>query len=1018
MAFRCPSCGAVSSGTSCRACGLLPRVSKSEDPLIGKILADRYEITSLIGIGGMGCVYRANQRSLGREVAIKVIHPHLSDSDMLVDRFMTEAQAASRLNHPHVVSVFDFGRTSPPEGGYLFLVMELLNGVDLANVMRSEGPLPFGRIAAILGQTLEALAEAHDLGITHRDVKPENIVLTQRRWDRDHAKVIDFGIATMGASGKPTDGGPICGTPAYMAPEQAAGKALDARADLYSVGVVMFEMLTGRLPFEGATPATTLLRHMTAERPDPRKVAPGRAIPDSVAAVCLRALEIDPARRFQNAEAFQDALVLGVRPHLSASAPGGAANGEPGARPYRIGMAETLPQVEGLSPDDLVALRRASLGGTLAPATEGERTALIGRAQEVAWARDLLEKPVSPQALALWGRPGVGRTRLLEEIATIAERAGMLVARIPLDPVPRGGVGYSGLRKMILRLSGLTADDLRQGRPEGVSDRWAWTGFRALFDRTPTRLPADPSAVRRGAAAALAWAARYAAERAEGGRALMAIDDVERLDGASRLALGDMLEATPVPGFKLLVTGERSPGGILGHAPSQALRGLSRADAEAMLASRHHDAPGGRSDDDIEPLYIDQFLRLKPSERQGAPATLVALAAWRVQGLLPAQRRTLQAVAVTGGGPLERLALLLRRPDEIDEALQPLLDGGFLRLNSGEITATHVLLSRAAIAAAPGGAIVELHQAAADALASGHDQIELRAYHAIRGHADFQAFVLMEETARLRTARGDDQGAIAALWEAVGAARSQLMRGELETASAALSVFGRKLATALANDGSLDMAKGVLEEVLGVAAPRDAGRALLLEQLAAIAQLRGNAEETLRHRSEALAIAERCGDTNLAERLRAFVVSVGAGATSRRIAADASRAGLDAARPPSIPPRARPVLIVEDDKSIREGIKAVIESDGREAFVASNGREAIDVLRRIPTPGLILLDLMMPVMTGWEFLANLRADDEFSAIPVVIVSAVPSRHELGATRVVQKPVEVSVILSIVQEFCG
>jgi CheY-like chemotaxis protein len=112
------------------------------------------------------------------------------------------------------------------------------------------------------------------------------------------------------------------------------------------------------------------------------------------------------------------------------------------------------------------------------------------------------------------------------------------------------------------------------------------------------------------------------------------------------------------------------------------------------------------------------------------------------------------------------------------------------------------------------------------------------------------------------------------------------------------------------------------------------------------------------------------------------------------------------------------VLIVEDDKSIREGLKAVIESDGREAFVASNGREAIDVLRRIPTPGLILLDLMMPVMTGWELLASLRADDEFSAIPVVIVSAVPSRHALGATRVVQKPVEVSVILSIVQEFCG
>lgn len=1018
MTSRCPSCRTVLVGTTCRTCGISPRTSiKAEDPLIGKTIADRYEITSLIGIGGMGRVYRANQRSLGREVAIKVIHPFLSDSDILVQRFMTEAQAASRLNHPNVVSVFDFGHTVEVDGGYLFLVMELLNGVSLGQVMQKEGPLPFGRLASILGQTLEALAEAHALGITHRDVKPDNIVLTQRRRERDLAKVIDFGIAKVGTSGKITQGGQVCGTPAYMAPEQGSGEALDPRADLYSVGVVMFEMLTGKLPFEGPTSATTLLSHMTAPRPDPRKVAPQRAIPDSLATVCLRALEIDPRRRFQSAESFQEALMRSVRAHASGGAlgEGGYRKCEP--RPEIASVAETLPQMQAQTHASAVAMRGVWPEDSLPPPPLVEQTPLLGRAQDLAWARELLERPVAPPAMAFWGRPGLGRTRLVDEIATIGERGGLSVFRIQLDPVPRCNVGYRALHAMILQLSGLTADDLRQGRPTGVTDRAAWTGFRAIFDRTPTLLPTDPTAIRKGAAVALAWAARYAMERAHGGRALMMIDDIERLDGASKLALADLLSADPIPNFTVLMTGEHSPGGAMDRVLSRTMKGLSRADAVLMLGGHRDPASLPRSDDDIEPLYIDQLRRLKPSEQQGAPASLDRLVAWRVHGLLPAQRRTLQAVAVTGGGPVEALALLLRRPDEVDAALQPLLDGGFLDLCDGEVTVTHALLNRAAIAAAPGGAIAELHEAAADGLGLHREHVELRAHHAIRGRPDFQAFLMMEETARIRMARGDDQGSIAALWEAVGAARLQLLRGETETASAALSVFGRKLATALANVGCLDMAKGVLDEVLDVAAPGDLGRALLLEQLAAIAQLRGRLDVALRHRREALAIAERCGDANISERLRAFVVAAGTGPVLGK-AGDVQGAVRTLPKGSSSAPRTRPVLIVEDDKSIREGLQAVIESDGRDAFVAANGREAMELLRKIPAPGLILLDLMMPVMTGWELLARLRDDDEFSTIPVVIVSAVPSKGELGSARVVQKPVEVGVLLSIVQEFCG
>ncbi|UQA59706.1 protein kinase domain-containing protein [Polyangium aurulentum] len=1000
MTPRCLSCGAAGAGSVCPVCDGEPRVSsRFTDPLIGGTIADRYEILSLVGVGGMGRVYRALQRSLDREVAVKVIHPHLTGSQMLVQRFMTEALAASRLNHPHIVSIFDFGHEA--EGGNLYLVMELLAGVNLASVMQSDGALPFPRIVTILGQTLEALAVAHDVGITHRDMKPDNIILTPRRGGGDHVKVIDFGIAKLGADGRITENGQVCGTPAYMAPEQGAGRTMDPRADLYSVGVVMFEMLTGKLPFDGPTPATMMLRHMTETRPDPRKVAPQRGIPDALAAACLKALEIEPDRRFSSAEEFQQALARGLRASLL---PGAFA---PVSRfdPSDWMLEETVPAMSALGVETLVA----PLGV--------EESALIGRAADVAWARELLERREAPQAMALLGRSGLGRTRLVEDITTMCARAGTSIVPIPLRQGPRSEVGYQALRTMILRLSGLTAEALLQGDVPGVTDRWAWTGFRAVFRQAPGRLPADPSALRRGAAAALTWAARRATERAEGGRALMVIDDVEHLDRASWLALDDLLRGAPIPRFTVLVTGERSPGGALEGAETRELRGLTRAEAEQMLARLGEPVTLTRSDDDIEPLYVDQLCRLDPSEQEGAPATLLDIVAWRVQGLLPAHRRFLLAVAVTGGGPLDRLALLLRRPNEADEALQPLIDGGFVRVSDGEVVVTHSMLARAAIAAAPAGAVSEMHEAAAEALSVHREQVELRAFHAIRGRADFEAFLMLEEAARTRTARGDDQGAIAALWTAVHTARSQMARGEVETASTALSVFGRKLATALANDGSLDMAKAVLDEVIDATSPTDASRSLLLEQAAALAQLRGDPEEALQRRREALRLAERSGDTNVAERLRAFVAASGSAPGSEN-GRESEVPGQGRPSMPSARPRNPPVLIVDDDRAIREGLKSVVESAGHQAFVAGNGREAIDLLRKIPRPALILLDLMMPVMTGWELLARLREDEAYSAIPVVIVSAVPSKDAVGAARVVQKPLDVDVLLNIVEEFCG
>ncbi|HEY5375335.1 MAG TPA: serine/threonine-protein kinase, partial [Polyangiaceae bacterium] len=253
--------------------------SATDDKFVGKSLPGGYYILDLISVGGMGRVYRAEQAALGRTVAVKIIHPHLLSDENSALRFMTEARAASQLNHPNSIAVFDFGRT---DDGQPYLVMEFLRGKDLARVAYEEGPLPFSRIVEVLRQTLAALSEAHDLGIVHRDLKPENIILEPLRRGGDFVKVVDFGLAKLRADAQHpsvTSPGIVCGTPDYMAPEQGRGDPIDGRSDLYSMGVVLFQLLTGRLPFEADSPTQVVMMHLTIPVPDPRQVAPERNIP-------------------------------------------------------------------------------------------------------------------------------------------------------------------------------------------------------------------------------------------------------------------------------------------------------------------------------------------------------------------------------------------------------------------------------------------------------------------------------------------------------------------------------------------------------------------------------------------------------------------------------------------------------------------------------------------------------------------------------------------------------------------
>ncbi|NBD13505.1 MULTISPECIES: serine/threonine-protein kinase [Corallococcus] len=309
----CPSCGAEAEDSSryCPACGAtLLRSAEGGDEYVGKTIAAKYRVEALIGEGGMGKVYRARQLALDKVVVLKVLRHTLLSDERTVARFQREAKAASRLNHPNSISVLDFGQA---DDGALFIAMEYVAGQDLHQLLSREWPLGEARVVRIVLQILSALSDAHGAGVIHRDLKPENIMVEQRRNEPDFVKVLDFGIAKITDS---QDEGPaltragfVCGTPEYMSPEQARGAVLDHRSDLYAVGVILYQLTTGLLPFESDSAVGFATKHLTEEPPPPTRRRPDARISPGMERLILRVLSKDPDDRPANAAAFKTELL-------------------------------------------------------------------------------------------------------------------------------------------------------------------------------------------------------------------------------------------------------------------------------------------------------------------------------------------------------------------------------------------------------------------------------------------------------------------------------------------------------------------------------------------------------------------------------------------------------------------------------------------------------------------------------------------------------------------------------------
>ena len=811
-----------------------------------------YLLQEVVGVGGMGRVYKAEQSTLGRTIAVKVIHPHLLGDEQTVARFYQEARASSRLNHPNSVSIIDFGRT---DDGILYLAMEFLSGKDLALVMHEEGPLPVDRICNVLLNTLDALGEAHELGIVHRDLKPENIILRPLRSGEDLVKVVDFGLATIvGKESSITKPGLVCGTPDYMSPEQGRGDSVDGRGDIYALGVVLFELLAGHLPYIDDTPTRVVLRHLNDPVPDPRRASPNRDIPDRLAEVTMKALAKDANERFQVAREMQDALraVLddlrvrraSVTPCPNCGAPVGAAQnfcGECGAR--LVAAEPALGSNRSLRPSFYPPL--------------GSQREFVGREPELQLIRE--SRHAAAQGahwVHLFGEPGVGKTRFLTEIAEIAAAEGDLVvgagAHATGAPVP-----YAAIRPILAEL--LEVDDAELVRMANRGDELGSTLAGAGVDEVmnPSGLFSGDGRSRTGAVAeAIACAVRRARGRASSGRVMLIVDDLPHCDGLTQrtvIELSRVLGTEPV----LLVTAGDHDRGVLSNEVIR-LEGLDSTEAERFLAGSYHlrlvsglqqltESIGGN----ILPLHLEQLEALGVAPQDGPPPRLADAIAQRIERLEVDAQRLLQAAGVLG-----RTCDLdtLRKVSGNDEliGLDELVGNSLVQLDGSKVSITHPFIAELVAASIPAEARRALHRRAFEISGQLRAPEEVRAAHAYRGVDPVTSLVVLEKAGDAAMGRGDHPGAVLEYQRALEIARRETLESGDTVYDTAIATFSRKLGEALARAGDPSGADGVLREALDLTAPTSADRAKMLLSLGRIASRRDRPRDAMRQFGQAL----------------------------------------------------------------------------------------------------------------------------------------------------------------------
>ena len=833
---------------------------ESLDALTGTMVADKYRLVSVLGSGGAGYVYQAEQLDLHRSVAIKLLRPERVTKDF--ERFHAEARAASSINHPNAIAVYDFGVT---DDGLPYIVMEHLRGRTLTSVVEDE-TLGLDRIVNIAAQILSALEEAHERGIVHRDLKSDNIILEPLRNGDDFVKVIDFGLARFADSLVAERG--IWGTPEYMAPEQIRGEAVGPAADLYSVGVVLYEMIVGRTPFAAANVGVVLEGHQRAVPVAPAEVV--ALCPAALSDLVMWALAKAPGARPGNAARMRaDLLAVLDQDGTRECANCGQVNGGRFRFCGQCGAVLSGPPVEPLR-----ALRQP-LGER---PTEGMRTtnlvraadplaSLIGREQDLDRLLQFYRGVASSGTMAILGPTGIGKSRLLFEVARAGEVATFFTGA---DPSGLATAWYPVLSMLeaVLEVDAgpsyteLAAAVARCGLPErdapGLAELFAIQG----------PLESVELAVRRREATAAALRALRTVDRRHPG-AVLCFADIDRYDRPSIefiAALSEALEGTAV---RLILT-SRDSAVIPPTADTMSLSLLSPEHGYELAIELAGSAEGLPDRATIHavteglPAAIAQLVAWVGREHDAdqAPTDFVDLLGAMVCRLPAVARRVLQCVAIHGTSVSR--TLLAATHGEMDAAvyggLDDLAGAELLVLGSDDVSIPCELIAEVVIACTPAGIRRELHARALAALDRGEQLVSssVVAYHAENAGDFARAYVQMMEAGDDAVRRFDDHGGVEWYGRAVAASRVLFGRGEGQ-AQELLVNASVKLADVLRYTGQLGLAAGTLDEAALVQTEP--------VELAAISRCRGRLDVVLgelesacRHFHRAIGAALRGGD--------------------------------------------------------------------------------------------------------------------------------------------------------------
>jgi len=841
-----------------------------EDPLIDRVLAGKFRLRKRIGEGSYGAVYLADQIPLNRSVAVKVLSSNVAGDSMLVQRFHDEAVAASRLNHPNTVSIIDFGQTNDD---LLYLVMEYVRGKPLREIIRHELPLTDARLVDIMHQILDGLEEAHEAKVIHADLKPENIIVEERRNNALLLHLVDFGVARiLGTLEEATDRATVCGTPEYLAPELIRGQEANVTSDLYAAGILLYELLTGMTPFSEGSTLDVLNAHLRNQPVLPSLRRPDFPVNSTLEGIALRALAKDPADRFASAAAFRQQLDGAVTQALWTDGVDVLCEGCGVSGPsnhkfcHECGMArseakhaETETHAETQQEEEPTGIFPLPLEG---------RDDSLNRLIEFLSTRD------SSGALFLVGPTGSGRSRLLRTAShCVDEETAPTVFIANPDP--------SGLRSPFYPIRAIVAavmslppvcpyDSLKQEVMNlGLSER-DMPGIAELFGFESELWPLDPPVRRRELVASTIRALSAGAKHRQG---LLVFEDVDRYDNPSQEFLRRLQESEGKPQVLLTSTPE-----FAARWPADTERiHLSLLDARDVdllldhVLSHTSDFPPKAELaplTDGSPSSVAQLVRylVEGGTILTAPRGTANTIAARLELLPRAARLVAQTCAVLGSETLrEPLVMALEGVldrTQIYDGLVMLRARAFIAFDAIAVSFGSQLTRDVVYSATPADVRRRLHAAVAQALEQATTDPAIRGHHRELAGDLAEATPLLTQAGDGAVHQFDEMGATRLYQRALACARELMLADKAESrlAFVALSI---KLADSLRVVGEVSLVRGLLEEARGYCSDAPALKAQLMRASARMHSTLGANRDAMGELQNAIGLAIPAGNTEL-----------------------------------------------------------------------------------------------------------------------------------------------------------